>query len=554
MDRSVDRRDLVSATLRSPTSRRALLRRAALAGLALPAVGGWLSRPGLPAAWAAAAKGGTATVPATASPTSWDLTKADWITWGSVNYLYDRLLDADNNENLKPMLATSWSVSKDGMTYTLKLRRGATFHDGTPYNAAAAKFNFERHTLNKDSRYYPLWGQMVDRIETPDDYTVAVVLTQPNADMLYNFADWGALQVSPTAMKQLGANYPSHPVGTGPFKFQAYVPDSHIQYTANAQYWQKAPMLDGLLVNILPDMNVEMDNLQAKTLDLLYYVDPKDVANVKKMGAVLEALTVPGVSFISMNLTQPPTTELAVRKAIARSVDRDAMIQKLLYGYAVKSRAGASPQSHYYNADVPMIDYNPAEAARILDEAGWQKGPDGIRQRNGTRLSLSLLSASFQNQPLINQVIQEQLKVVGIDSQITSLEWGTYLDTWRENKGGWNITFGSQGSVFASTALMECSWQPNAYWNICQLGKSTDPQIQKVAAQLLSIQNDALATPDQTKRRALAKQAQTLYQDNQLTMWLWHGQSLTALQPYLKDYDMVWHGRVVGLSRAWLNK
>jgi peptide/nickel transport system substrate-binding protein len=554
MGRSTDLHDLLHAALRDQTSRRALLRRAALAGLALPAAGEWLSGSGLPTAWAAAAKGGTATVPASASPTSWDLTKADWITWGAVNYLYDRFLDADRSENIKPMLATSMTVSKDVKTYTLKLRSGVKFHDGTPFNAAAAKYNLERHTLNKDSRYYSVWGTMVDHIETPDDSTVVVVLNQPNADMPYNFADWGALQVSPTVMKTLGKDYASHPVGTGPFKFGSYVPDSHIQYTANAQYWQKAPLLDGLLVNILPDPNVQMDNLQAKTLDFIGNIDPKDVATVKKLGAVLEAGTVPGVSFVSMNLTQPPTSELAVRKAIARSIDRDAMIQKIMYNFAVKSRAGASPGSHYYNADVPMVDYSPSDAAKILDEAGWQKGPDGIRQKNGTKLSLSLLSANLGNQPLINQVIQEQLKVVGIDSKITSLEWGTYLDTWRENKGGWNITFGSQGSTYASTALMECSWYPTAFWNICQLGKSTDPQVQKVAAQLNQIFNDQLATADQNKRRALAKQAQTLYQDNQFTVWLWHGQNLTALQQYLKGYDMEWHGRIVGLSQAWLNK
>ncbi|HYM68377.1 MAG TPA: ABC transporter substrate-binding protein [bacterium] len=554
MDRSMHARDVIEAALQTPGSRRAFLRRAMLAlGVAMPPVSGLLLGPGLPRAMAAAGKGGTVTVPATASPTSWDLTKSDWITWGAVNYLYDRLLDADEKENLRPMLATTWSVSKDGLTYTLKLRRDVKFHDGTPFNAAAVKFNFERHLTNKNSRYFPDF-EAIDHVETPDDATVRVVLKTVNADMPYNFAGWGAIQLSPTTTQRLGSDYASHPVGTGPFKFQAYVPDSHIEFVRNDQYWQKPPVLDGLRVNILPDLNVEMDNLQAKTLDALYYINPKDVDGVKKMGAAVEARAVPGAQFISMNVTQEPTSELAVRKAIARAVDRDAMIKKLLYGYAVKARAGASPTSHYYNPDVLMVNYNPGEAAKILDEAGWKLGPDGIRQRDGKRLALNLLSTTFQDWSLYNQVIQEQLKAVGIDSKITSLEWGTYLDTWRENKNGWNITYHSQGSVFASTAVLECSWQPNAFWNICQIRKSTDPQIQRLSQQLQSIADQVLATPDPAKRRDLAKQAQTLYQENQLTVWLWHGESLTGLQPYVKDYDMQWHGRVVGFTRAWLNK
>ncbi len=552
MDRSMPGRGVAGGALYARSSRRALLTRAALAAGAAAFPLGRLVGPALPGA-AAAARGGSVVVPATASPTAWDLTKADWITWSAVNYLYDRLLDADDKENLKPMLATSWAVSRDGLTYTLKLRHGVVFHDGTPFNAAAVKFNFERHTTNRNSRYYPTF-EMIDRIETPDDTTVRVVLKTVNADMLYNFADWGAIQLSPSAVQRLGANFASHPVGTGPFKFQAYVSDSHIEYGRNDQYWRGAPMLDGLRVNIVPDVNVEMDNLQAKTLDVLYYINPKDVDGVKRMGAVVEARTVPGAQFISLNVTQEPTSELAVRKAIARAVDRDAMIKKLLYGYAVKARAGASPGSHYYNADVPMIAYNPGEAARILDEAGWKLGPDGIRQRDGKRLSLAMLSTTFQDWSLYNQVIQEQLRAVGIESKITSLEWGAYLDTWRENRNGWNITYHSQGSVYASTAVLECSWQPNAFWNICQIRKSTDPQMQRLTQQLQSIADQVLATPDVAKRRALANQAQTLYQENQLTVWLWHGESLTGLQPYVKDYDMQWHGRVVGFSRAWLNK
>ena len=512
--------------------------------------------PGATTAGAAsgpAKKGGIASVAVTASPTSWDLLKSDWITWQSINYLYDRLIDVDDKETPKPMLATSWDVTPDGLTYTLKLRSDVKFHDGTPFNSQSVKFNIERYLNKEDSAFYTEY-EAVSQIDLPDDQTVKLTLKQVSVSMLFYLADWGAIQVSPAVEQKLGDNYSSQPTGTGPFQFKDYVADSHIDYVRNESYWQTPAALDGIQIKIIPEPNVELDNLQAKTIDIMYGVNPKDVDSVKKLGATVEAIAVPGAQFISMNLTQAPTSELAVRKAIARAVNRDEMIKKLLYGYAVKARAGASPGSPYYFDDVPMIEYDPDAAGKLLDDAGWKMGSNGIRERDGQPLSVSLLSTTFQDWSLYNQVIQEQLKAIGIDSKISSLEWGTYLDTWRENKGGWNVTYHSQGSVFASTSVIEASWYPDAYWNICQIGKSTDPQIQQLSKQLQSIYDQIQTTLDLDKRKQLAKQAQQLYQDNQLTVWLWHGQSITGLQPYLKDYQLTWHGRLVGLDTAWLDK
>lgn len=516
------------------------------------------SAPATPAASPAASTGGAVktggiiNIPIASSPTSWDLLTSDWPTWTVLHFIYDRLLTSDENEKILPMLATAWEVSSDGLTYTLKLRDDVKFHSGAPFTADAVKFNIQRFLAKTDSAFYQAF-QPVSNVDVVDDHTVKLTLSSVQVTFLYTLAGWGTIQIDPAVYQKLGNNYPSQPTGTGPFKFKAYVPDSYADFVRNESYWGGPPPADGIHIKVIPQPNVEVDSMQAKSIDWMG-VQPQDADTVKKMGVTVTTSTEPGVTFLSLNVTQPPTTDLAVRQAIAQAIDRDQIIKKVLYGYAVPARGGASPGSPYYFNDVPMISYDPTAAGKTLDDAGWKMGSGGIREKGGTKLSLSILSTSLGNFQLLNQIVQQQLQAIGIDSKITSLEWGTYLSTWRENKGGWNATVGSQGSLFRSTSVIEASWAPDNFWNICQIAKSTDPQMKQLSQQLLSIEDQINHEPDLAKRQALAKQAQTLYQNNQLTVWLWHQQGINAVQPYLKDYVLTWHGRIINLTKAWLNK
>ena len=501
------------------------------------------------AASTAAASGGTAVVAVGSSPSSWDLTKSTWPTWQGVHYLYDTLLTTDDNEQIKPGLATAWNVSDDGLTVTLTLRQNVRFHDNTPFNADAVRFNIERHQQKPDSGFYQAF-KPVASVESVDDHTARITLSEPRPDFLYDLSFWGALQLSPTASKSQGTD--TQGVGTGPFKFQAYEPDSHIDLVRFDGYWGGAPALDGVRVRIIPESAVEVTEIQAKSIDVAASLEPKDVDAVKKTGAAVENHTTPGAQFISLNVTQPPTSELAVRKAIARAIDRDTIMQKVLFGLPEKARSGTPKNSAYYTEDVASVEYNPQEAASILDQAGWTMGPDGIRQRDGQPLSLHILSSDFLGWGVFNQIFQDQLKAIGIDSHITTEEWGTYLDNWRENRENWNLTYHSQGSPFNSTTPIDASWAPSAFWNICQIGKATDAEMKKVSDQLEAINQEFLKTRDSSRRTELAKQAQTMYADQQLVVWLWFSPSLVGVQPRLKGYELTEHGRVVGLSKAQL--
>lgn len=534
--------NLVSPLVEGSLSRRGLLKSAAGAALLSPALG-------LAPNTVLAQDGSTVSVIVAANPASWDLTTSTWETWRGVHYLYDRLLVFDENEDLQPQLVTAWEMSEDGLQYSLTLREGVTFHDGTAFNAEAVRFNIQRYLDQVDSAFYAAFSP-VESMEVVDDANIVITLSEVRPFFAWEaLAQWGALQLSPTAYAQGSAAFDANPVGTGPFVFESFEPGSEIRYRRNENYWGEVPEIEQIIVRVIPEPSVQLIELESGNVDISQ-IQPIDVAAVEEAGITVESAIAPGAHFISLNVSEAPTNELAVRQAIARAVDRDAMIESVLFGYAEKSRAGVTSGSAYYSEDVPMIEYNPEEAGRILDEAGWVMGDDGIRARDGEQLIVNLLSSEYLNWGLMNQIIQEQLLGIGIGSEISSLEWNAYLDQWRENQGGWNVTYHSQGSPIARIRAIQASFIPNDFWTITQIDDATDEDLVALAAELQAVADEFNQTLDDARRLELAIQAQTLFQENQLTVWLWHGATITAIQPHIQGYELTHAGRIVELTNA----
>jgi peptide/nickel transport system substrate-binding protein len=528
-------------------SRRELFR--LLAGGAAVAAGAVLLTP------SASARQGTprgkATIVTSANPASWDLTNSTWPTWEGVNFLYDRLVSFDETEQLVPALALSWDVSPDGLEYTLKLRPGVTFHDGTPFNAQAVQVNIQRHLDKPDSGFYSVY-EPVTRVDIVDDLTAKIVLKEIRPNFAYEgLAQWGAIQLSPTAFAALGDRFGEAPVGTGPFRFSSYEAGASITYTRNDSYWGGPPLLETVQVRIIPEAAVALVEMQAGTVDAIL-VEPKDVQSMKDLGMVIEQRVSPGAEMMSINVSQSPTDELKVRQALALSIDRDAIIESVLFGFAEKSNGGVTSDSPFYNPDIPLISYDPDAAGALLDEAGWVMGDDGIRQRDGQPLKLALLSSDFTDWGIFNQIFQEQLRVVGVDTEITTLEWNAMLDRWRQNQGPWNIAYHQQGAIMASTSPIQASWAPDDYWSIDQLDDATAPDLIPVRDEMQALADEFDTAADPNRRLEIAKRAQTLFHDYQLTAWMWHRATVHAIQPRLKDYRLSHAGRIVELDKAYL--
>jgi peptide/nickel transport system substrate-binding protein len=518
--------------LASRSSRRALLGQGAAIGMAVPTAHA-VMRPGI-----AAAEGGVVTVGISATPTTMDLSKPDWVSWWGTNYLYDTLLSTDDNETFIPLLAESWETAPDGLEWTLHLRQGVTFHDGTPFNAAAVKFNYDRILNDKDNGWNTPFSEDIESVEVVDDATVKFHLKRN--DVFFAFAvlaDWGAIQVSPKAIEEYGADYAKHPSGTGPFLFQSFEADAQIDYTPNPNYWGGAPSIEGVRVRIIPEASTRNIELQAGTLDIAFDMQVQDVQELEGSDVVIEQRFGPQAHFIALNVSTGPTAELAVRKAIALATDRDAMLSQMLENIPEKSWSGVASVSPYYDQSVPTIEYNPDEAKRLLEEAGWVAGDDGMRSRGDSPLKVIILSTDYATWNQFNQIIQEQLRAVGIDSDLQTLEWGSYLDKWRDTDE-WHVSFHNQGGGFHTTNIAYASVNPDDFWSINHLKRSTDPELMAVADRLRELAKEFNVTADPEVRKNLSVEYQRIFQENQLTVWLWHQPWLFAVNPRVKDYSI----------------
>jgi peptide/nickel transport system substrate-binding protein len=476
----------------------------------------------------------------------------NWPTFQMIRHMFDPLISLDENEQFVPGLTDQLDVSDDGLVYTLHLRDDVLFHDGTSFNAEAVKYYLELQLEDSEMRghAYLTNSAQVQEVNVVDEFTVEIKLGILDVFFTLFLAGWDARPISPTAHQEAGADFPLAPVGTGPFKFTEYVQDSHLKLERFDDYWQGAPILDGIELRIIPESSVHSIELEAGTIDISHGASIEELEYLRSIDLVVESRVSPSVAFVSLNVAKVPTSDLSVRSAIAHAVDRDLMIEQTLYGMAEKSRAGSPSVSPYYTEEIPFIEYDPEEAGRILDEGGWVMGSEGVREKDGEQLKLKMLSTDFETFSLYNSLIQEQLGQIGIQCDIEQLEWGAYLDKWRA-EGDFNITYMSFGASFFG------DWLPPAmrsddYWASHHVVESTDPELLDASARLDAIIDDVRSTQDPDERREKWVEGAQLIRDHQLAVWLWHSEVFTVCQPYIKDYAYIYNG--YELQKAYLDR
>jgi peptide/nickel transport system substrate-binding protein len=473
-------------------------------------------------------------------------------------YMYDPLIKVNQDLDLEPWLAEQWEVTEDGMEYTLYLRKDVTFHDDTPFNAEAVKFNLERQWDEQtNTRYIDDFKRYVESIDVVDEYAVRITLKELFVIFPRELLAFGSgHMISPSAVQELGQDFAQRPVGTGPFKFQEFVQDSHLLMVRNDNYWGGKPYLDSLRVRIIPEQNVQMVELEAGNVHVSFSVQAKDVKRLQDAGITVINQPVPTASWISFNLAKGPTRELAVRQAIALSVDREAIVREVLLGYGQVSRGGSPQGWPRYHEDIPIDPYDPEQAKRILDEAGWAVGPDGVRVRNGERLKVNILSTQLErgvSYGLMNQIIQQSVEKIGFETELRTLEWGAYLDEFRAGEW-WHVTFHAQNAN--AKDLVGAAIDPDAYWNVNQLGKVKEGELVEVANRVREIYRQMNQELDPQKRVDLWKEIQLLIQEYQLISWLIHWDFLVGVRPEVKDLVVkpVYSDTLYNIHRTWLEQ
>jgi len=348
------------------------------------------------------------------------------------NNIYDTLVKyKEESTEVEPSLATSWETSEDGTTWIFHLREGVKFHDGTPFNAEAVVISLERQ-LKEDHPYhfegsdFAYWGYMypdVESVSAVDDMTVKITLKGPNASFLSNMAMFPVSIVSPAALEKYGIDIGTHPVGTGAFKFVEWIRDDRIVLEANEDYWAGRPYLDKLIIKSIPDNTVRWLELRTGSVDCIDGINPDDIAYIQR-DANLELLQQPGmnVGYLAMNFDMPPFENKLVRKAVNHAVNKKALIDALYQGFAIPAKNPMPPVLWGYNDNIQDYEYDPDKARELLAEAGF---PDGF----DTTLWAMPVPRPYMPQPMkIAEVIQADLKKVGINARIVTYEWGTYLE------------------------------------------------------------------------------------------------------------------------------
>ena len=247
---------------------------------------------------------------------------------------------ADESTQIVPGLAESWTISKDGLSYTFKLRRGITFHDGTPFNAQAVKFSIERqfnpeHPANKLGKY-PFAAYFfgnVQAVEVMDDSTVRFILKEPRASFLAILTAGAASIVSPTAALKSGQDYAANPVGTGPFKFATWDRGQRVVLDKNPSYWRFPVKVDRVIFRPITEDQARLTELLTGALDLIVGTPPDFVAQLENHPKVtLHRQVGAHVWYLGFNNSKKPFDDKRVRQALNYAVNKDAIVRDVLKG------------------------------------------------------------------------------------------------------------------------------------------------------------------------------------------------------------------------------
>jgi len=414
----------------------------ALAGCSGPADGGAAGDP---------VEGGTITVAIdsdVASQFDVHVSAAD-ISALVLRNVFDSLVVQDADGSFQPWLAASWEISPDGLEYTFHLREGVTFQDGEPFDAEAVKLNLDR-AANPDtkSQYAAalLGGDAYAGTEVVDDRTVVVSLNRPYAPLLQGLSTTYLGFFSPAVLEssadQLAAGGPGITVGTGPWILDRYVEGQEIAFTKNPDYdWAPANALhtgpvhpDELVYRILPEGSVRAGALTSGEIDVASNVSPSDVPTLQADPAItISSVNAPGLPWsIFLNHSTGLFQEQPIRKAFQLGIDIGSAVDAVYDGLYERAWSVLSPTTpNAYDASVEGTwEYDPDEAGRLLDEAGWTElDSEGYRTKDGQRLSVHWVATQTrEDRASLVDAFQADLKKIGFELVVDRLDVGGYLD------------------------------------------------------------------------------------------------------------------------------
>jgi peptide/nickel transport system substrate-binding protein len=414
----------------------------------------------------------------------------------------------EESTQIVPGLAESWVVSKDGLRYTFKLRKGVSFHDGTPLDAEAVKFSIDRqinpeHPFNKLGKYpfANFFFGNIKAVEVVDPLTVEFVLKEPRASFLAVLTAGAASIVSPAAVRKYGQDYALTPVGTGPFKYASWDRGQRVVLEKNPSYWRFPVKLDRVIYRPIVEDQARLTELLTGALDLIVGTPPDYVGQLEANPKVTLLKQVGAhVWYLGINNQKKPFDDKRVRQALNYAVNKDAIVRDVLKGTGSLSVGPVLPKTWGADGGLKPYPYEPERAKKLLAEAGY---PGGFT----TTLWVPESGSGMQSPVAMSTVIQSNLKAVGVNVSLQTMEWGAYLAKLRSKEQelfalSWMA--GNEDPDMVMYPLLHSSqWTPNGPNRALYKNEKFD-----------EILHQARLTTDEKKRADLYRQAQRILVDD----------------------------------------
>jgi len=479
-------------------------------------------------------KGGVLVAAVGGDPITWDPQKCSAFTCrAAFDHVYEGLGDYDENLNLVPALAESWEVPDD-LTYIFHLRKGVKFHDGSEMTARDVKYTFDRALDPDTAAAMVRYIQTIDKVEVVDDYTIKLTLKQFDPAIVGACASGRVVNIIPEGAADK-VNLAVEGIGTGPFKLEEYVANSHYTFSKHEDYWDRGlPYLEKLSFKIMPDEDTRIAAIRTGAVDY---------APISAVGA-LRLVGEPGVQvlqsarawceYLYINTSREPWNDLRVRQAANYAIDRQEIIDKAVGGAGAMS--GPIPPG-YGDYSIPKDElpweYNVERAKQLLADAGY---PEGFK----TTLKCS---PRYPEMVSSSVVFAEQMKKIGIEVELIQMEWAQLI---KETKAPlWDFDL--------RTGAFTYRHDPSQYLVYFRTeGSTINPGYSNPIVD--ELYDASVATADVDERLRLYRELQEVLMEDLPMFWLYGGVLFEAIRDHVKGYHQLFSARRTFFKTVWIDK
>ena len=450
--------------------------------------------------------------------------------------VYDPLVAFDKDLKIVPNLAESWKWSDDAKTLTMTIRKNVKFHNGDPMTSDDVKFSFERILDEKTAAAARSNFTGIAKMDTPDANTIVFTLTAPNAALLSAMTTLNAAIINKKQVSG-GADPAKVDVGSGAFTIDNWDPDRTLTMKAFKDFWIPGePRIAAIEWRTIPDESSILAGLRAKTLDFAIINDPRVGLLAGSASSGLNVMRSPALAYhvLQLNASHPVFSDVRVRQAIACAIDRQQVLDTASLGEGQVTSPATAPFYSAPQSDMTCYKQDVAKAKQLLAAAGKSTG-----------VSFKVIAASDEPPTAVAEAqnIQAQLKAVGIDMQIETLELGVYVDRWL--KADFDAAEALNGGNPDPDVMFYRYW--NSTGNLNKVAGYNSPDIDKLLDQ-------GRATADPNARKPIYVNIQQKLADAAPWVWLYVGYEYRVMQPFVKNFTPLPNGSMIYLRDAWLDK